>query len=120
MNPATATIGAVPAVLPAAGQLPIFEHLAPPPAAARRRHLRLQPPLLADLTARQRSAVTHGDGPVLIVARAGTGKTTVITRRIASLIAHQLADARQILALTFTDRAALEMQAWVDEVVPYG
>ena len=118
----TATIDDVPAALPTAGQLPFFEHLAPspPPSAPSRARLRLQPPLLADLTARQRRAVTHGDGPLLIVAGAGTGKTTVITRRIAWLIAEKRAEPRQILALTFTDRAALEMQARVDELVPYG
>jgi DNA helicase-2/ATP-dependent DNA helicase PcrA len=85
-----------------------------------RPHLRLQPPLLADLTARQRAAVTHGEGPLLIVAGAGTGKTTVLTRRMAWLIAEKLAAPSEILALTFTDRAAAEMQARVDELVPYG
>ena len=57
---------------------------------------------------------------MLIVAGAGTGKTTVITRRIAWLIAEKLAEPRQILALTFTERAALQMQGRVDELVPYG
>ena len=120
MTAVTATIEPVPAALPAAGQLPIFDQLAAAPPPRRPRHLRLQPPLLADLTRRQRSAVTHASGPMLIVAGAGTGKTTVITRRIAWLIAQKLAEPRQILALTFTDRAALEMQARVDELVPYG
>ena len=101
-------------------QLPIFEELAAPAARPRRPHLRLQPPLLADLTARQRKAVTHGEGPLLIVAGAGTGKTTVITRRIASLVAEKRATPSEILALTFTDRAALEMTERVDRLVPYG
>ncbi|MGQ0608197.1 MAG: ATP-dependent helicase, partial [Chloroflexota bacterium] len=83
-------------------------------------HLRIQPPLLADLTARQRKAVTHQAGPLLIVAGAGTGKTTVITRRIAWLIAEKRALPSEILALTFTDRAALEMVERVDRLVPYG
>jgi DNA helicase II / ATP-dependent DNA helicase PcrA len=119
MSAHSATIEPVPAVVPSPDQLPIFEELTAAPRP-RRPHLRLQPPLLADLTARQRKAVTHGDGPLLIVAGAGTGKTTVITRRIAWLIAEKRARPSEILALTFTDRAAAEMQARVDELVPYG
>jgi DNA helicase-2/ATP-dependent DNA helicase PcrA len=110
----------MPAVVPSPDQLPIFEELVPQPASRPRPHLRIQPPLLADLTARQRKAVTHGDGPLLIVAGAGTGKTTVITRRIAWLIAEKRAKPSEILALTFTDRAALEMTERVDRLVPYG
>jgi DNA helicase-2/ATP-dependent DNA helicase PcrA len=110
----------MPAVVPSPDQLPIFEELVDRPASRPRPHLRIQPPLLADLTARQRKAVTHGDGPLLIVAGAGTGKTTVITRRIAWLIAEKRAKPSEILALTFTDRAALEMTERVDRLVPYG
>lgn len=106
-------------VTPSPDQLPIFSELAPAPAG-RRPHLRVQPPLLADLTTRQRAAVTHGDGPLLIVAGAGTGKTTVITRRIAWLIAEKRAKPSEILGLTFTDRAAFEMIERVDRLVPYG
>ena len=62
----------------------------------------------------------HDAGPLLIVAGAGTGKTTVITRRIAWLIAEKRALPSEILALTFTDRAALEMVERVDRLVPYG
>ena len=111
----------MPPVVPSPDQLPFFEELATPTATRPRRpHLRIQPPLLADLTARQRKAVTHGTGPLLIVAGAGTGKTTVITRRIAWLIAEKLAKPSEILALTFTDRAAYEMTERVDRLVPYG
>ena len=120
MNAAWDTIGDVPAVVPSPDQLPIFEELTASAQRRARPHLRLQPPLLADLTARQRKAVTHGDGPLLIVAGAGTGKTTVITRRIAWLIAEKRARPSEILALTFTDRAALEMTERVDRLVPYG
>jgi DNA helicase-2/ATP-dependent DNA helicase PcrA len=120
MTPPAATIVDVAAVTPSPNQLPIFAELVAPPPRRTRPHLRLQPPLLADLTARQRAAVTHGEGPLLIVAGAGTGKTTVITRRIAWLIAEKLAEPSEILALTFTDRAAAEMQARVAELVPYG
>jgi len=109
----------MPPVVPSPDQLPIFEELVPA-VRPRRPHLRIQPPLLADLTARQRKAVTHGAGPLLIVAGAGTGKTTVITRRIAWLIAEKRAKPSEILALTFTDRAAFEMLERVDRLVPYG
>ena len=76
--------------------------------------------LLDGLNPEQLRAVTHGQGPQLVVAGAGTGKTQVVTRRIAWLIATRLARPSEILALTFTDRAAAEMQARVDRLVPYG
>jgi DNA helicase II / ATP-dependent DNA helicase PcrA len=77
-------------------------------------------PILEGLNDEQLAAVTHGDGPLLIVAGAGTGKTQVITRRIAWLIATRRARPEQILALTFTDKAAAEMETRVDVLVPYG
>jgi DNA helicase-2/ATP-dependent DNA helicase PcrA len=77
-------------------------------------------PLLRGLNREQRRAVTHGEGPLLVVAGPGTGKTEVITRRIAWLIATKRALPSEILALTFTDKAADEMQARVDVLVPYG
>ncbi|MCJ7709223.1 MAG: UvrD-helicase domain-containing protein, partial [Chloroflexi bacterium] len=76
--------------------------------------------LLAGLNPEQRRAVMHGDGPLLVVAGAGTGKTQVITRRISWLIATRRAKPSEILALTFTDQAADEMQVRVDQLVPYG
>ena len=76
--------------------------------------------LLSDLNPRQRDAVTFGEGPLLIVAGVGTGKTTVITRRIAWLIAEKKALPADILALTFTEKAAAEMEERVDILVPYG
>jgi DNA helicase II / ATP-dependent DNA helicase PcrA len=76
--------------------------------------------LLAGLNADQLRAVTHGEGPLLVVAGAGTGKTQVVTRRIAWLIATRRARPSEILALTFTDKAAAEMQVRVDQLVPYG
>lgn len=76
--------------------------------------------LLEQLTTAQREAVTHPRGPLLILAGAGTGKTAVITRRIAWLIATQRAAPSEILALTFTEKAAAEMQERVDVLVPYG
>ncbi|PYM68306.1 MAG: hypothetical protein DME10_27565, partial [Candidatus Rokuibacteriota bacterium] len=76
--------------------------------------------ILEGLTEPQREAVTHGAGPLLIIAGAGTGKTTVITRRIAHLIATRQARPSEVLALTFTDKAAAEMEERVDTLVPYG
>ncbi len=76
--------------------------------------------LLAGLNADQRRAVLHEDGPLLVVAGAGTGKTQVITRRIAWLVASRRARPSEILALTFTDKAAEEMAVRVDQLVPYG
>src|SRR5574337_735178 len=80
----------------------------------------IEVPGLEDLNAAQRTAVTHGDGPLLVIAGAGTGKTTVIARRIAHLIKSKRARPDQILALTFTEKAAAEMERRVDLLVPYG
>jgi DNA helicase II / ATP-dependent DNA helicase PcrA len=76
--------------------------------------------LVGGLNPEQLRAVTHGDGPLLVVAGAGTGKTQVVTRRIAWLVGTQRAKPSEILALTFTDKAAEEMQVRVDQLVPYG
>jgi DNA helicase-2/ATP-dependent DNA helicase PcrA len=76
--------------------------------------------LLADLNPEQLAAVTHGEGPLMIVAGAGTGKTTVITRRIAWLIDQGKARPEEILALTFTEKAATEMEERVDRLLPMG
>ena len=76
--------------------------------------------LLGGLNPDQLRAVTHQDGPLLVIAGAGTGKTQVITRRIAWLIATRRARPSEILALTFTDKAAEEMAVRVDQLVPYG
>ncbi|MBN2831446.1 MAG: UvrD-helicase domain-containing protein [Candidatus Omnitrophica bacterium] len=72
------------------------------------------------LNEEQLRAVTHKEGPLLIIAGAGTGKTRVISRRISWLIAEGLAKTDEILALTFTDKAAKEMQERVDILLPYG
>jgi len=66
--------------------------------------------ILDNLNPEQLAAVLHDEGPKLVIAGAGTGKTQVITRRIARLIAERKAKPNQILALTFTEKAAREMQ----------
>jgi DNA helicase-2/ATP-dependent DNA helicase PcrA len=76
--------------------------------------------ILEGLNKEQIEAVTYTSGPLLIIAGAGTGKTTAITRRIAWLLSEGLAKTGEILALTFTDKAAGEMQERVDILVPYG
>jgi DNA helicase-2/ATP-dependent DNA helicase PcrA len=75
--------------------------------------------LLKALNPEQKKAVTHGKGPLIIIAGAGTGKTKVITHRIAHLISSKMAKPEEILAVTFTEKAASEMEERVDLLIPY-
>ncbi len=72
------------------------------------------------LNKQQQEAVTHKNGPLLIIAGAGTGKTTVITQRIKHLIVDWDTRPDSVLALTFTDKASYEMQERIDILLPYG
>ncbi|MHC4972450.1 MAG: ATP-dependent helicase [Planctomycetota bacterium] len=73
-------------------------------------------PILGDVNPEQRAAITHGEGPLLVVAGAGSGKTRVITRRVAHLV-QEGARPYEIVALTFTNKAAREMRERVERLV---
>jgi len=76
--------------------------------------------LLKTLNQAQYQAVIHDQGPLLIVAGAGTGKTTVLINRLAYLVVEKKIKTEEILLLTFTEKAAGELEERADKILPYG
>ena len=75
---------------------------------------------LKKLNPKQLQAVKHETGPLLVVAGAGTGKTTVLINRLAYLVMDKKIKTDEVLLLTFTEKAASEMEERADKILPYG